>query len=128
VAQLRQLKDDNIVFVTLGDPARTEEFRQSMKSPHRFICDPEKKLHAHFNLQRGGLAQMVTANVFVRGVNAVMKGHGVGAPVGDAWQMPGVFLIDPQGAVTWEHRARDAADNPSVEEVRSRLGEMPGSR
>lgn len=121
VAQLRHHADLNIVFVTLGNVEQTEAFRKKMRSPHRFICDPEKKLHALFNLNRGGLAEFLNPHIVVRAVAAALKGHFNGLPQGDATQMPGVFLIEQDGTVEWEQRAKDIADNPTAKEIRTRL-------
>jgi peroxiredoxin len=122
VAQLRRLKDLNIAFVTMGTVAQTEAFRDEMDSPHRFICDPERSLHAHFDVRRGGMAQVLHPQVFVRGIGAAMSQGLQKKPETDPLQMPGVFVIDTSGEVLWEHRARHAADNPSGEEIKRRLG------
>jgi hypothetical protein len=121
VAQLRPLKDDNIVFVTLGTPEQTEVFRKRMKSPHKFICDPEKKLHAYFNLRRGGLAEFINPHVIARAIGAMLHGYLQGMPYGDAAQLPGVFIIETDGTVTWEQRSKDISDTPRAPEVQGKL-------
>lgn len=122
VAALRSLKDFNIVFVTLGTVEQTEAFQQKMKSPHRFISDPEKKLHALFDVRRGGMAQVFNPHTVVRSIAAIFRGYMIGMPQQDPMQLPGVFLIETDGTVSWEQRARDAADNPSTNEIQTRLG------
>lgn len=121
VAQLRRLKDLNIVFVTLGTIEQTEAFRAKMQSPHRFVCDPEKKLYQHFELPKGGLTQMISPQVFVRAIGATLQGHRNQSSGGDPLQMPGVFIIDTDGQIVWQHSARHAADNPSPEEIQKHL-------
>lgn len=121
VAQLRGLTDLNIVFVTLGTPEQTEAFRQKMRSPHRFICDPQKKLHALFNLQRGGMAEFVNLHTIARTIGAMFKGYVNGLPQGDSAQLPGVFVVETDGTVLWEHRSRDIADTPRADEIKRRL-------
>jgi peroxiredoxin len=121
VAQLRPLTDLNIVFVTLGGVEQTELFRKKMKSPHKFICDPDKKLHALFNLNRGGMAEFVNLHTIGRTIGAMLKGYVNGLPQGDAAQLPGVFIVETDGTVVWEQRGRDIADTPSAKEIRQRL-------
>lgn len=121
VAQLRRLKDVNIVFVTMGSSEQTEAFRKEMASPHRFICDPERALHQHFDVRRGDIGKVLHPQVFIKGIGAAMS-HGMQKkPETDPMQMPGVFVIDTDGEVLWEHRARHAADNPSGEEIAKHL-------
>lgn len=121
VAALKALADTNLVFVTLGNQEQAEEFRLKTQSPHRFIADPERKLHALFDLPRGGLAQMIAPHVMIRGLAGIMKGYVNRRGPGDPMQLPGVFIIETDGSVIWEYRGRDASDNPPPEEIQRRL-------
>ncbi len=121
VAQLRRLKGVNIVFVTMGSPEQTEAFRKQMASPHRFICDPDRVLHQHFDVRKGGLGMVLHPQVLIRGIGAAMSQGMQSKPETDPMQMPGVFVIDTNGEVLWEHRARHAADNPSGDEIQKHL-------
>lgn len=122
VSQLRRLKDLNIVFVAMASPEQTEAFRLKMQSPHRFVCDPEKALYQHFELPKGGLAQMISPQVFVRAIGATLQGHfNASSAQADPLQLPGVFVIDTDGAILWSHQARNAADNPSPDEIARHL-------
>lgn len=121
VGQLRRSPELNIAFVTLGTPEQTEEFREKMSSPHKFISDPQKELHKLFDLHQGGLAQILNPHVLVRGLNALLKGYLQGKPTHDPMQLPGVFLIEKDGSVTWQQRGKDIADNPSPGDIRLRL-------
>lgn len=121
VAQLRRLKDLNIVFVTLGTPEQTEAFRTKMQSPHRFICDPDKTLYRHFEIPRGGLTQMMSPQVFVRAIGATLQGHRNGRSDADPLQLPGVFVIGTDGVVTWQYRSKNASDNAPPDEIERHL-------
>lgn len=121
VGQLRSLSDLNIVFVTLGNVAQTEAFRRKVKSPHKFISDPEKKLHDLFNLTRGGLAELINPHIVVRMIGALFRGYINGLPQGDSSMLPGVFLIEPDGTVIWEHRGKDIADTVAAADVKRRM-------
>jgi peroxiredoxin len=121
VAQLRSLTDLNIVFVTLGTVEQSEVFRKKMHSPHKFICDPDKTLHGLFNIGKGGMAEFINPHTIVRTIAAMMQGYLNGLPQGDGAQMPGVFVIETDGTVTWEQRARDIADTPRAGEIKAKL-------
>lgn len=121
VAQLRVHSALNIAFVAMAGPEETEAFRQKMRSPHRFICDADRELYRDFGLGRGEGKQIYSPKVFARGFGATLRGHMVGLPIGDPWQMPGVFLIEPDGEISWEYRSVDASDNPNPGEVVRRL-------
>ncbi len=121
VAQLRVHHSLNIAFVGMGSPEQTTEFKRKSRSPHVFICDPEKRVYKAFGLERGEARQMFNPKVFSRGFGATLRGHLVGAPVGDPWQMPGVFLIEPTGEISWEYRSVDASDNPDAGKILTQL-------
>lgn len=121
VAQLRLHPTLNVVFVAMGSAEQTERFRQSMRSPHLFIADPELKLYEAFGLGKGTGRQLLNPKVFARGFGATLRGHWVGLPIGDPWQMPGMFKIEIDGTVSWEYRSLDAADNAPVAEIERRL-------
>lgn len=81
------------------------------------IADPEGILYKRFNLKRGTVLQLAGPKVWVRGLWAgVVKGHGLGAEMGDIWQMPGVFLLF-KGEVIKSYVHNSAADRPSYLEM-----------
>lgn len=114
---MRFAKSLNIAFVAMATPEQATEFLQGYRMPHPMICDPDKELYGHFGLGRGTPGQMFGPRMFLRGFGAVLRGHWVGMPIGDPWQMPGIFVIQPGGEVSWEYRSSDAADNLSLDEL-----------
>lgn len=114
VADLRSLPPEKVVFVAMSTAKEAAQFRQKMRSPHRFVCDPEAKIYDHVGLGRGTVGQMFGLKVWVRGAQAVAKGHGVGPPVGDPWRLSGTFVVNSVGVVTWAHQSRDASDLASA--------------
>ncbi len=76
------------------------------------VSDPERYLYRAFGLGRGDLLKLAGPTVWWRGFQAaVLEGHGFGRVVGDAFQMPGVFLIF-HGEVLRSYRHQTAADRP----------------
>jgi peroxiredoxin len=121
VSQLRSHKNWNITLCSMASPEEAEEFRQKLSSPHPFICDPDQELYQAFGLKRGKAKQMFNPRVFMRGFGATFQGHLVGKPIGDPWQMPGVFLIEPDGTIAWHYRSVDASDNAPPELIKQHL-------
>lgn len=109
VAALRLSPILGLVFVGMGEPDQTESFRKRMASEHPYICDPDRVLYQAFGLTRGRLSDVLGPKMFVRGFGATLRGHWVGVPIGDIWQMPGIFRIEVDGTISWEYRAADAS-------------------
>ena len=74
--------------------------------PH--VSDPDRRLYRAFGLDRGRGAQMLGVAVWRRGWRA-WREHGVGWPVTDVRQMPGVFLIE-DGTIRAAFRHQTSAD------------------
>ena len=116
VKEMAQLEGWNIAFVAMAEPEEAAQFREKMGSLATFICDPEAELYQKFSLERGSMKQVLGASNWKRGFQAMFKGNGVGAPVGDPFRLGGAFVM-ANGKITWEHRNRDAADNVRTIEV-----------
>ena len=81
------------------------------------VSDPQRKLYKIFKLVRGGWSQFLSLptlrRMFVAGV---INGHGLGKLAGDAFQMPGVFLIEESRIVrAFVHRT--VVDQPNYVEL-----------
>jgi peroxiredoxin len=83
-----------LVFMVTHSDAKTylkHEFLQKMEC----VSDPERLLYKAFGLRRGRLYQIFGLKVCWRGfLLRLFKGVKVGPEVGDALQMPGVFLLN----------------------------------
>lgn len=113
-----------MALVTMGEPEETERFCGRRSVPFVCLSDPGKEAYRAFGLGRGGSREMFGISSWVRGAQATLKGHTIGAPVGDPWQMPGVFVFDAHGELRYARRAREASDNPSNAELLAVLDEL----
>jgi peroxiredoxin len=76
------------------------------------VSDEKQSVYKAFGLGRGRLLQVLGPRVLLRGVKAgLLDGHGLGAIMGDAFQMPGVFVVF-HGQILKSHIHQSAADRP----------------
>ena len=75
------------------------------------VDDPRGVLYRAFGLGRGSLAQIAGPGVWLRGLRALISGHGAGKAGGDVLRMPGVFLVH-NGKILKAFRHRTSADRP----------------
>ncbi|GAB4514836.1 MAG: hypothetical protein Tsb0013_19250 [Phycisphaerales bacterium] len=105
-----------VVLVHQGDEPAGERFfsKYGLADLHR-VGDPDRSFYRAMDLTRGNLWQIGGPKVWVRSMLAALRGHipGTGAP-GDAWQMPGTFLVKDR-AVVMAYRHRSQADRPSYD-------------
>jgi hypothetical protein len=107
----------------MGDEAAGVEFFEAhglADTPR--VSDPERTLYRAFKLRRGGLAQLFGLRVWRRGIAAAWRGHWPGWLRGDAFQMPGLFLIR-NGSIVRAFRYETAADRPDYAEFVCGLSE-----
>ncbi len=112
--------------MTLGSADATRDFFADFDPDARAIADPDKVLYAAFGLQRGTAGQLMSTSVFSAGLRAVLKGNGIGMPVGDVRQLSGEFLVRA-GRIEWAHRAADVGDHPSFDEIARAFASMPAA-
>jgi hypothetical protein len=80
------------------------------------IADPYCELYRSFGLGKAGFWELFGPRVWLRGLNALIRGCGVGTIAGDGLQMPGVFLFH-QNTILQSQPAQSAADLPDLERL-----------
>ncbi len=80
------------------------------------VSDPNCELYRAFGLGKGTFIELFGPKTWLRGLFAIFQGCGVGLPVGDGMQMPGVFLLH-DGEVIARQKARSASDMPELSQL-----------
>ena len=104
------------MFVHMGSVAQGEEFFSRQDPDAVAIADPQGRLCRGFGLKRGTWGQMFGPEVWACGLHAGRKGHAIGRPVGDPWQMPGFSLVEGE-MIVWSYEARHAGDHPDFDRI-----------
>ena len=106
----------------MATPEEATAFAKAQGATQPFICDPAKWIYQNFNLDKGGFGQMFNPRTVLRGMRATAAGHRLKKPTADPTQLAGTFVIAQDGEITWEHRAMDASDNATKEQILKALG------
>jgi peroxiredoxin len=110
-----------VAAITLGEPAETREFCGA-RAPGVFCyADPQQQAYRAFGLGQARANEIVTAGVMMAGMQATLEGHLPGIPVGDTLQMPGTFVIGPDGRIRLAYYSRTIADHPDNKQLLSVL-------
>ena len=80
------------------------------------VPDPDRRLYRAFGLERGGLARHFHPRGVVRAIRAALRGHRIGAPAGDGFQLPGVFRVE-NGRITRAYRHARSSDRPDYARI-----------
>jgi peroxiredoxin len=108
----------DVVCVFMYRARPTRNFCRQRKVELDCLGDPEREAYDAVGLERGGAAEMASPRVAIGAIRAAAKGAVVGDPQGgDVRQMPGTFVVAPDGSVAFAHYNRDQSDNPDMEQV-----------
>lgn len=116
-----------VLLVHMGTPEDGASFFAERWPEARAVSDASKQLYAAFGLTPGSLGQLFGARVFLAGLDAAMRGHGIGRPVGDPMMMSGWFLVDGP-SVLWEHVHEHAGAPRSWDELERVRASASGER
>jgi hypothetical protein len=110
-----------IVVVTMGKPDETEQFCAERAPGVNCYSDPEITSYKQFGLARATPTQLFGPAVWLKGAQVSTDGSfdgvPIGKPVGDMFQMPGVFVIDTTCRVVYAYYSRHAGDYPDDEDL-----------
>jgi peroxiredoxin len=129
VSQLRQDYQQfqdlgvEIVVVTMGNPEQTTDFWQTYRLPFPGLCDPEQRAYQTYSLPDGDIRLLAGPGILGKTFVGFFK-HGVSKPIGSGLQMPGVFIIDQQGIVLYNHPYQSSADNPPNSLILQKLADL----
>ena len=122
VGDLRDaLPGENIVFVTMSEPKVATRFRKWLRSPHPFLCDPERRLYEAFGVPRSTAGQYFNANVVRKALRAYRQGYRNGLTFDDQLQLGGTYVMDRLGNVTSTFPSDDIGTYPSPETLLAAL-------
>jgi len=103
--------------VGMGTPSESAQFAAKFNVPFPIVADPQKKLYRKFELKQMSTLGFFSPSVALKGVAAIVGGHGIGMPQGDVRQLPGVFIINTAGQIVFSHFSSSPADHPDAETI-----------
>ncbi len=99
-----------------GSPYFAAAFREDLGLDGPLLVDPELRAYRAAGLRRGRV-EVLSPRLLGNAARALREGHRQDGVQGDAWQLGGVFVIRPDGALTFRHVSAVAGDHPSVDDI-----------
>ena len=91
-------------------------FRDEFKVTVPILVDPERETYKLLGMARG-LGSMLRLSMLKNARRARKAGFTQTEVLGDAMQLGGVLVIEPDGRVAYAYQSGAAGDHPPVEEV-----------
>jgi len=105
-----------IIVITMGKPDETQAFCSERAPGVNCYSDPSMDSYKRYGLTRGNANQLFGPAVWLKGAQVTTEGAFEGLslakPVGDPFQMPGVFVVDTEGRVVFAYYSSHAGDYP----------------
>lgn len=99
-------------MVVVHAPAeRTARFWERLALPFVAACSADGAAHRAFGLRRGRLAEILGPRLWAPALRALLKGRGAGLPQGDVFVLPGAFVCERDGRLSWVRYGAHAADH-----------------
>ena len=110
-----------LAAVTMGEPGEAVEFGAARAPGVVMLSDPQQEAYQAYGLGRAGFLETMGPGVWASGFDLVAGGHVGGVPVGDVRQMPGVFIVGPDGRTLFAHYSKHIGDHPKPQQILAAL-------
>ena len=107
----------DLVVIGNGNAEFAAAFRQDLGIPDvTLLVDPELRAYRAAGLRRGRV-ELLSPRLAGNALRAFRSGFRQGAVQGDPWQLGGVFVIRPGGALAYRQVSREAGDHAPLDDV-----------
>lgn len=113
-------RDAELVIVGNGARGFAEAFREDFSLDCPLLVDPELRAYRAAGLRRGRV-ELLSPRLPVNALRALRAGYRQTEVQGDPWQLGGVFVIRPDGELSYRFESREAGDHAPVDEILAAL-------
>ena len=125
----------NVVVIGMGEPERARAYADRHGLDCTFLCDPDRVAYGTYGLLEGGPAQILfdAPDEFLRRDERAardLQASRAGterALVDDPWQLPGEFVVGPDGTLALTYRYQWCEDYPDPRVLVSSIRLAAGS-
>jgi len=111
-----------LAIIGNGAPNFAAAFREDFELTCPLLVDPELRAYRAAGLRRGRV-ELLSPRLPGNALRALRSGSRQTGVQGDPWQLGGVFVIQPGGALSYRYVSREAGDHPPVDDILAALEE-----
>jgi hypothetical protein len=115
-------KHAEVSAIGMGWPEMAAGFKAQFAIPFPLLVDRDRASYAGVSIRRGSLMEVVGPKVWLPWLKSIARGTGQTLTKVDQLQLGGSLIVAPGGDVLFQHSARTAADNASVDDLLRALG------
>jgi len=110
------------IVIGNGTPLMAEAFAEETGLAVPLYTNPGREVYAALGAKRPGAGALLNPLMYWRGFRLMLRGFLPKQVQGDAAQLGGVFLVQPDGSMPYAYRSDLAGDHPSPEELLRAVG------
>ena len=114
-------KGARLVFIGNGNRHFASAFKEEFGITEPVYVDTKRESYRAFEMKRGVIDTIASPSAWKNMGRALGSGFRQGMVKGDAWQLGGVLVVRPGGAIAYRYLSNDAGDHPDPAEVLAAL-------
>ena len=105
------------IVIGNGTPLMAEAFAEESGLDVPLYTNPGREVYAALGAKRPGISGLLNPLMYWRAFRLMLRGFLPRQVQGDAAQLGGVFLVQPDGSMPYAYRSDLAGDHPSAAEL-----------
>lgn len=101
-----------LIAVAMGEPKHIERYCGKIAPSLTCLARDDGAAYDAYGLREGGLKAFASMDVIKAGLRAFTQGHMQGKGIGNVKMLPGTFIVDTSGKITFTYYSQHAGDHP----------------
>jgi len=104
-----------VIAVAMGEPKHMKRYCGKLAPNITCLGQKDEQPYFTYGLKEGKLiGELASFDVLKAGMRAFQQGHVGGQIIGNPKMMPGTFIINPSGDITYTYYSQHAGDHPDI--------------
>ena len=107
-----------LVLIGQATPRHAAQFRRRQGIQLPVLADEDRVSYKAAGAKVAGITDLFGPKVIAKGALTGVREKAIQTrTIGDAAQLGGAIVVEPDGNISWSHMSNDAGDNASPEEI-----------
>ncbi|HEX4281720.1 MAG TPA: AhpC/TSA family protein [Solirubrobacteraceae bacterium] len=107
-----------LVLIGQATPRHAAQFRRRQGIQLPVLADEDRVSYRAAGAKVAGITDLFGPKVIAKGALTGVREKAIQTrTIGDAAQLGGTIVVEPDGSISWSHMSNDAGDNASPEEI-----------
>lgn len=104
-----------VVVLAMGEPKHIKRYCGKLAPSLTCLARDDETAYDAYGLREGDLKAFASMDVIKAGLQALLKGHMQGKGIGNLKMLPGTFIVNTSGEITYTYYSEHAGDHPEID-------------